>query len=84
MSRDAMTVGLSPKNGWVSHIEGHDVARFSTATRHFVALCHPEDIDHYVEKTGRLLISSSYRWAENLAHQPAQDFVCRVDELPSS
>jgi hypothetical protein len=37
---------------------------------------------HYVEKTGRLLISSSYRWAENI--DPTQeDFVCRVDELPS-
>jgi hypothetical protein len=39
---------------------------------------------HYVEKTGRLLISSSYRWAENLSSPPAQNFVCRVDELPSS
>ena len=38
---------------------------------------------HYVEKTGRLLVSSSYRWAKNLLHLPSQDFVCRVDELPS-
>jgi hypothetical protein len=40
---------------------------------------------HYVEKTGRLLISSSYRWAENLdpPQAPVQDFICRVDELAS-
>jgi hypothetical protein len=41
---------------------------------------------HYVEQTGRLLISSSYRWAENLnpPDSPAPGFyVCRVDELPS-
>ena len=61
MSRDAMTVGLSPKNGWVSHIEGHDVARFSTATRHFVALCHPDDIDHVLH-AGRLNYYKSYEY----------------------
>jgi hypothetical protein len=44
---------------------------------------------HYVEKSGRLLISSSYRWSEPLkpgdpaAGIPPSDFVCRVDELAS-
>jgi cytochrome P450 len=61
MSRDAMTVGLSPKNGWVSHIAGYDVARFSTATRHFVALCHPDDIDHVLH-AGRLNYYKSYEY----------------------
>jgi hypothetical protein len=37
---------------------------------------------HYVEKSGRLLISSSYRWAENI-DPPEMFFVCRVDELAS-
>jgi len=43
---------------------------------------------HYVEKSGRLLISSSYRWSEPLVpgtppFPVPQDFVCRVDELAS-
>lgn len=61
MSLDAVTVGLSPKNGWVSHIEGHDIARFSTATRKFVALCHPDDIDHVLH-AGRLNYYKSYEY----------------------
>jgi len=37
---------------------------------------------HYVEKSGRLLISSSYRWAED--EGPGNSgFVSRVDECPS-
>jgi cytochrome P450 len=46
MTRDALTVGLSPQRGWVGRISGHDVTRFRTGTRRFVALCHPEHIDH--------------------------------------
>jgi hypothetical protein len=61
MSLDAVTVGLSPKNGWVSHLEGCDVARFSTATRRFVALCHPDDIDHVLH-AGRLNYYKSYEY----------------------
>jgi hypothetical protein len=40
---------------------------------------------HYVEKTGRLLISSSYRWAENIKPiaDPVLEFAFRVDELSS-
>ncbi len=38
---------------------------------------------HYVEKSGRLLVSSSYRWAED--EGPGDSgFVSRVDECPSS
>jgi hypothetical protein len=38
---------------------------------------------HYVEPSGRLLISSSYRWAED--EGPADSsYVSRVDECPSS
>ena len=38
---------------------------------------------HYVEKSGRLLISSSYRWAEDEGPGDSS-FVSRVDECPSS
>jgi hypothetical protein len=39
---------------------------------------------HYVEPSGRLLISSSYRWDEMLGFPPPPPyFACRVDELPS-
>jgi hypothetical protein len=37
---------------------------------------------HYVEPSGRLLVSSSYRWAED--EDPHASYVSRVDELPSS
>jgi hypothetical protein len=37
---------------------------------------------HYVENSGRLLISSSYRWAES--EGPGGSYVSRVDECPSS
>jgi hypothetical protein len=38
---------------------------------------------HYVERSGRLLVSSSYRWAED--EGPGNSgYVSRVDELPSS
>jgi hypothetical protein len=38
---------------------------------------------HYVEKSGRLLVSSSYRWAED--EGPGNSgYVSRVDECPSS
>jgi hypothetical protein len=37
---------------------------------------------HYVEKSGRLLVSSSYRWAKD--EGPGNSgFVSRVDECPS-
>jgi hypothetical protein len=38
---------------------------------------------HYVEKSGRLLISSSYRWAKDEG-PGGSSFVSRVDECPSS
>lgn len=38
---------------------------------------------HYVEKSGRLLISSSYRWSENEGPGKSS-YVSRVDESPSS
>lgn len=37
---------------------------------------------HYVDKTGRLLISSSYRWSEDEGPGDSS-FVSRVDECPS-
>lgn len=37
---------------------------------------------HHVEATGRLLVSSSYRWAEDEGHG-SSSFVSRVDECPS-
>jgi hypothetical protein len=38
---------------------------------------------HYVERAGRLLLLSSYRWAED--EGPGESsYVSRVDELPSS
>jgi hypothetical protein len=37
---------------------------------------------HFVERSGRLLISSSYRWAENEGPEGAA-YVHRVDEVPS-
>jgi hypothetical protein len=38
---------------------------------------------HYVEKSGRLLISSSYRWSEDEGPH-GTGFVSRVDECPSA
>jgi hypothetical protein len=38
---------------------------------------------HYVEPSGRLLVSSSYRWAEDEG-PGSSGYVTRVDELPSS
>jgi hypothetical protein len=38
---------------------------------------------HYVEKSGRLLVSSSYRWAEDEG-PGSSSYVSRVDECPSS
>jgi hypothetical protein len=37
---------------------------------------------HYVEKSGRLLISSSYRWSEDEG-PGSSSYVSRVDECPS-
>jgi hypothetical protein len=37
---------------------------------------------HHVEKSGRLLVSSSYRWAEDEG-PGSSGYVSRVDELPS-
>jgi hypothetical protein len=39
---------------------------------------------HYVEESGRLLVSSSYRWDRLLDPVQPPWLVCRVDELPSS
>lgn len=63
MISDAVRVGLSYKNGWVSRIEGknNDVVRFRTATRRFVALRHPEHIDHVLH-AGRLNYYKSYEY----------------------
>jgi hypothetical protein len=38
---------------------------------------------HHVEPSGRLLVSSSYRWSKNELPGEA-GYVSRVDELPSS
>jgi hypothetical protein len=38
---------------------------------------------HYVEKSGRLLISSSYRWSNNEG-PGSSAYVSRVDEIPSA
>ncbi len=37
---------------------------------------------HYVEPSGRLLISSSYRWSEDEG-PGSSSYVSRVDECPS-
>jgi hypothetical protein len=37
---------------------------------------------HYVEQSGRLLLSSSYRWAEDEG-PGSSSYVSRVDECPS-
>ena len=61
MTSDAMTVGLSYQRGWIARIRGHDVTRFRTATRRYVALCHPEHIDHVLH-AGRLNYHKSYEY----------------------
>jgi cytochrome P450 len=61
MIKDALTVGLSYQRGWVQRIDGHDVARFSTVTRNFVGLRHPEHIDHVLH-TGWMNYHKSYEY----------------------
>ena len=63
MIADAVTVGLSYKNGWVSRIEdrSNDVIRFSTGTRRFAAFLHPDHIDHILH-VGRLNYYKSYEY----------------------
>jgi cytochrome P450 len=63
MAWDAATVGLSYQDGWVGRIRkaDNDVVRFSTGTRRFVALLHPEHIDHVLHE-GRLNYHKSYEY----------------------
>jgi cytochrome P450 len=63
MARDALTVGLSYRDGWFSRIQAtdNDVVRFRTGTRRFVALLHPEHIDHVLH-AGRLNYYKSYEY----------------------
>jgi cytochrome P450 len=61
MTRDALVTGLSYQRGWVEKIQGNDVTRFRTGNRRFVALCHPEHVDHVLH-AGRLAYHKSYEY----------------------
>jgi hypothetical protein len=81
------------KEDGTDYVDVYDVsfAPFAIAPRraHVHVVLRPGDTGfastgtHYVEPSGRLLVSSSYRWAEDEGPH-GTSFVSRVDELPAA
>jgi cytochrome P450 len=50
MTREAITIGFEADGGFLSRVQGRDIARFRCAGRRFVALTHPDYVDHVLHR----------------------------------
>lgn len=58
---DALTVGVDYQKGWLDKFRGHDISRFRTINRRWIALTHPDYVDEVLH-AGRLNFHKSYEY----------------------
>jgi cytochrome P450 len=59
MTREAITIGFDADGGFLSRVHGCDIARFRCAGRRFVALTHPDYVDHVLHRARLKYIKSN-------------------------
>jgi cytochrome P450 len=59
MTRDAIMVGFNATGGFMAHVRGHDIARFRCGARRFVALTHPDYVDHVLHRARLKYVKST-------------------------
>jgi cytochrome P450 len=50
MTREALTIGFDAGDGFLGRLRGSDITRFRCAGRRFVAISHPEYVDHVLHE----------------------------------
>src|SRR5262245_45605698 len=50
MTREALTVGFDVGDGFMSRLRGSDIVRYRCAGRRFVAISHPDYVDHVLHE----------------------------------
>ncbi|MBF6547118.1 cytochrome P450 [Nocardia brasiliensis] len=58
---EALTIGLDYEGGMIGRTKGHDILRFRAGTRRFVAITHPDYVDHVLH-AGRLKYHKSFEY----------------------
>ena len=58
MTREAITVGFHPGDGFLGRTRGSDIIRFRCAGRRFVSLSHPDYVDHVLHEARLKYIKS--------------------------
>jgi cytochrome P450 len=59
MTREAITIGFEADGGFLSRVHGRDIARFRCAGRRFVALTHPDYVDHVLHRARLKYVKSN-------------------------
>jgi cytochrome P450 len=59
MTREAITIGFDADGGFLSRVHGRDIARFRCAGRRFVALTHPDYVDHVLHRARLKYVKSN-------------------------
>lgn len=59
MTREAITVGFDANGGFLSRVQGHDIVRYRCAGRRFVALNHPDYVDHVLHRARLKYVKSN-------------------------
>lgn len=59
MTRDALTVGFDATGGFMAHVGGHDISRFRCGGRRFVAVTHPDYVDHVLHRARLKYVKSN-------------------------
>lgn len=59
MTREAITIGFDAEGGFLARTRGHDITRFRCAGRRFVAISHPDYVDHVLHRARTRYVKSN-------------------------
>jgi cytochrome P450 len=59
MTREAITIGFDASDGFLGRVHGHDIVRYRCAGRRFVALTHPDYVDHVLHRARLKYVKSN-------------------------